>query len=287
MVYHADGMELEVIWEAFRGSVNDVSVCRNRNSSAGTCYTLLSIHDRSCIKTVLDLLDRSDRNTEDACLLRFSHNEQLCFLFEYRPERHFSAFAHGQMRSPGVGEEICVNLVMECLSYPLPWPLLYLVLTQDNIHIAKDNGIYFTPLLDLSMLNPAFGEDACVSCCARILLEFLSGAPAGGRPSRKKLKSFELIRKKSEKHAYSGFPELYRDIKVTALPPVKAGFWARLRGFWARNKDTLFRIFLVLCILTVVLAVIVLISQLIFGDVPLFRLFQNSFDVIGTENLHK
>ena len=45
----------------------------------------------------------------------------------------------------------------------------------------------------------------------------------------------------------------------------------------------------VLCEVPVVAAaaVVVLLSQLIFGDVPLLRLFRHTFDVIGTENLHQ
>ena len=46
MVYYAQGMELEVVSQAFHGSVNDVAVCRDRLSASGTLYTLLAVHDR-------------------------------------------------------------------------------------------------------------------------------------------------------------------------------------------------------------------------------------------------
>lgn len=287
MVYYAQGMELEVISQVFHGSANDVAVCRDRLSASGTLYTLLAVHDRACARKMLAVMEDSQRTGESPCLLRFSQNETMLFLFPYREERKFSAFAAGQMTSPEAGESICINLVMECLSTGLPWPLLYLVLEQDCVQIAKDNTVYFTMILDLKDLEPARTEKNCVSSCARLLLDLLAGPVAGGRRRRKKLKSFELIQKKTRKNAYTGFPELYQDIKVTALPTVKPSLKKRARIFWQNNRDRLFRLLLVLCILLVIAAVVILVSQLIFGDVPLLRLFRHAFDVIGTENLHQ
>ena len=47
----------------------------------------------------------------------------------------------------------------------------------------------------------------------------------------------------------------------------------------------LFRVLLRVCAVVAVLALVILISQLIFGDFPLLRLFQNTFETIGTEDL--
>lgn len=288
MIYYAQNMELEVISRVFCGSVNDVAVCRNRLSASGTPYTLLAVHDRECARRLLTVLDECPRSGESSCLMRFSQNETMLFLFPYREERKFSAFAAGQMTSLEAGEAICISLVMECLSANLPWPLLYLVLEQDCVQIAKDNTIYFTMILDLKDLEPARTERNCVSSCARLLLDLLAGPVAGGgRRRRRKLKSFELIRKKTAKNAYTGFPELYQDIKLTALPQVKSSLRSRFSIFWRNNRDRLFRILLFLCVLLAAAAAVILVSQLIFGDVPLLRLFRHTFDVIGTENLHR
>lgn len=287
MVYYTQDMELEVISQVFHGSVNDVAVCRDRQSASGTLYTLLVIHDRKCVCKMLKIMEESQRTGESPCLLNFSQNETMLFIFPYREERKFSAFAAGQMTSPEAGESICINLVMECLSNGLPWPLLYLVLEQDCVQIAKDNTIYFTLILDLKDLEPERTEKNCVSSCARLLLGLLAGPVAGGRRQRKKLKSFELIWKKMRKNAYTGFPELYQDIKVTALPQARPSLKKRARFFLWDNRDRLFRLLLLLCILLAIVAVGILVSHLIFGDVPLLRLFHHTFDVIGTENLHQ
>ena len=287
MVYYSGKQELEVISEVFRGSVNDVVICRNRLSASGALYTLLVVRDRECARRMLMVMEREIPGEEAACLGHFSQNEALIFVFPYRNERKFSDFAAGQMTSPEVGEQICINLVMECLSSGLPWPLLYLVLEQGRVQIAQDNTVYFTACLDLEALQEDVTESRCISACARLIMDLLTRPAAGRRKRRKDLKSYELIRKKSAKNAYAGFPELYRDIKLTALPLEKLTLGQRVRGAWGRNRDRLFRVLLVLCILLVLVALAALVTQMIYGDIPWLRLFQHNFDVIGTENLHR
>ena len=286
MVYYAQGMELEVVSLAFHGEANDVAVCRDRLSASDTLYTLLAVRDRACARNLLTVLESGRRTGESPYLFCFSQNEDMQFLCTYREERRLSAFAAGQMTTPEAGEAICINLVVACLSTGLPWPLLYLVLEQGCIQIAKDNSIAFTMNLDLSRLEPDRTEKDCVQSCAGLLLELLEG-PAAVSGRRKKLKSYELIWKKTGKNAYTGFPELYQDIKVTALPKTRRSLRGKLAIFLRDNRDRLFRLLLAVCILLTIAAGVVLVSQLIFGEVPLLRLFHHTFDVIGTENLHQ
>lgn len=287
MVYYSGSRELEVVSEVFRGSVNDVVVCRNRLSASGALYTLLVIRDRECARKMLAVMERGNPGEESACLGHFSQNEELIFVFPYREARKFSSFAVSQMTSPVVGEQICVHLVMECMTSGLPWPLLKLVLEQDCVQIAQDNTVYFTVCLDLRDLREDITEKDCVSGCADLMMKLLTAPGAvSGRKRRKALKSYDLIHKKSVKSAYAVFPELYRDIKLTALPTKKMGLRKRILGAWNRNRDRFFRILLVLSALVVLAALAALITQMIFGEIPWLRLFQNSFDVIGTENLH-
>lgn len=286
MVYYFERKELEVVSTMFRGRVNDVVVCRDRLSASGTLYTLLVIHDRECARNLLMVMESDSCSGEPVCLGHFSQNEELIFMFPFREERKFSAFAAGQVTRFEVGESIAVNLVIECLSSGLPWPLLYLVLEQDGVQIAQDHTVYFTVCPDLADLRVDRTERNCVSSCARILLDLLAPPTGGRRRQRKKLKSYELIRKKSAKNAYAGFSELYRDIRLTALPVEKTSLKTRVKGAWNRNRDRMFRVLLVLCVLLVLVALAALVTQVIFGEIPWLRLFQNTFDVIGTENLH-
>lgn len=287
MVYYPEGMELEVVSEILKGQVNDVLICRDHLSAAGTLYTVLAVHDRKCARDMLRVLENSQRGDEPVYTVCFTQNETMLFALPYREDRKFSTFAAGQITNPMVSESICVNLVMECLLSPLPWPLLYLVLRQDQINITKDNTVYFGHALDLKNLQPEITETDCIVQCAKRLLMLLAAPAAGVRRSRRRLKSYELIRKKIDKKVYHVFPELYHDIRLTALPQKTIPLKQRVLGVWNRNRDTWFKILIVLCALLVSVTAIMLVSQLIYGDIPLLRLFQNVFDVIGTENLHK
>lgn len=283
MVYRANGMVLNSIRDVLVTPMNDVVICQDLASSARVYYTLLVIKDRACAKRMVLLFEETERRSPDgerSYLFCFTQNELLCYAFAYRPERQLEHFAPSQMDSVQKREAAAINLVMECLSSPLPYPLLYLVLTQGNVHIEKDNTIYFTPYVDLSGLDESCGEAACVNTCISTILQLLEGS------SRRKLKSLALLRKKQDKNAYRSFPELYRDIKLTSLPTEKQRLIPRLKGWWRRNKDTLFHILLVVSVIVVILALLILLCMLIFGDMALFRLFEHSFDVIGTENLN-
>lgn len=284
MIYRTEGMVLNSIQELFRGPSNEVLICQDLSAPIQVYYTLVVIKDRACARKALGILAEEPRGSESGeqgYLRCFSQNEDLCFLFEYRPERRLEAFSKGQMTSLYVREQTCINLVMACLSTALPYPFLYLILEQGNIHLGKDNSVYFTPYFDLSMLDEHKTEADCTRRCVVTILELLES----GRKKKKQPKSYALLRRKIEKNAYQSFPELYRDIKVTAIPERREKWSARLKSWWRRNKDRLFRLLMVVCVILVVIAVIVLLSQIIFGDVPLFRIFEHSFDVIGTETL--
>lgn len=277
MVYYVDDMVLEVVATLFSGKSNDILVCRDRRSPVGARYTLLVIRGKTLVKTFISIAEGGGK--EPFFLKSFARNDELIYCFSYQSERRFSAFARGQLLSPAQGGEICARLVMECASSLFPPPLLYLILTQDNVHLTRDNRIYFTPVFDLSQLDPEKTEADCTVCCAGIILELLEGG------SKKPPESCELIKKKCRSSSYSSFPELYRDIKLTAMPGKKPSIKKRLRALWQRKKDSLFRFLLVLCAIAVVIAFIMLISQIIFGDIPLLRLFESCFDFIGTEQL--
>lgn len=280
MLYRIEQMLLEPIHEVLRGSQNDVYVCRDRNSPVGATYTLWVVHDRACIRTLLDLFENAPRDLlegETPYLARFAEGEDLCFLFPYRPNRPLKRFAPGQAESVQQRERISIDLVMACLSSPMPFALLCLLLEQDCVNIAQDGSIYFTYEADLSKLNPTDDEAMCADLCVTVVLELQQGDT--------KLKSMKLLRMKLEKSAYQSLAELYRDIRLTLVPERKPSLRKRLHGIWTRNKDRWFRWLLRLSVLVVIVTLLVLLSQLIFGDVPLFRLFEHSMDVVGTERL--
>ncbi len=282
MQFQAGDMLLSTVGTLFCGSVNDVLVCTDLNNPYHPKYLLLLLHDRACTRKLVSVFDEAAEASpqkKTPYLLCFSDNELMGFVFPYREERMLSSYAPGQTSTPQLQEQLCINLTVECMASPLPYPLLYLVLQQGQIHLEKDGSVYFLPTLDLSRLDPQIGEADCAYLCAGHVLEILA---LGGK---KRLSSRELVKKKFSNSSYRNFHELYYDIRVSSLPLSKPGIRQRLKGFWNRHKDQLFRVLLVVCVVLVILTLLFLLSQLLFGEIPLLRLFQDAFETIGTEDL--
>jgi hypothetical protein len=279
MIFYAGDMVLEPVREVFDGPKNSVSICRDLKSPVGAHYALLTVTDRILAKRLIAIFENSERalpESASAYVACFTQNELLCYLFDYREERKIGMFAPGQIHSVKDWESVCVNLVLECLSSPTPFPLLALSLNQDNVHLEKDGAIFFTPYCDLSRLSEGDNEAVCARKCVELMLSLLG--------SRGRLKSADLLRKKLAKNAFRSLPELYRDIKVTELPEKKR-LRSHITGIWRRNRDGLFAALLVVCVLVAIFAIIVLLSQLIFGNIPILRIFERCFDVIGLRSL--
>ncbi|MCL2035982.1 MAG: hypothetical protein FWG83_01165 [Oscillospiraceae bacterium] len=281
MIYHTDDMTLYSVRSVFKSEINDVVVCQDRASPAKPYYTLVVVKKRETAKKLLSIFEENPKSTEESPFVKcFSHGEELCYLFDYHIERNLEQFCEGQLITPNDKENICINIVLACFASPLPYPLLHLILSRRQVHIEKDNAIYFTHYFDLSELDPKNDEAQCTFECVRILLEILQ------KGSKKPLKSYNLLRKKIDRHSYKHFAELYRDIKITALPHTKPKLFQRFRNFWSWNKDRFFKIILVISVLAAILALLMLASYLIFGDFSLFRLFRGSIDKIGTEQIN-
>ena len=113
MVYRTENMLLEPIHEVLHGTHNDVVICRDRNSPVAAKYTLWIVHDRGCIRALLDLFENSPRELlegESPYLARFAEGESLCFLFDYRPARPLRRFAPGQAVSVQQREQIGIDV---------------------------------------------------------------------------------------------------------------------------------------------------------------------------------
>lgn len=283
MIYHTGKMSLRSLRVVLKGNVNDIEVCQDISVPSGPLYALITIKERETAKQMLSIFGGEEKAVGGDGLVKhvFSLDTTLCFLFEYHDERALDRFGDSQLISPVLREDACINLVLSCLAARLPFPLLYLALDNENIHISKDNSVYFTPFFDLTRLDTGINEAECARKCLDIILDIL------GRNAKKRLKSLNLLRMKKASSSNLTFPELYRDIKITALPKQKKRFRQRITEFFSQTQDPLFRVLLVVCCVIFAFALIVLASQLIFGDIPLFRLFSDSFKIIGTEQLGK
>ena len=261
-----------------KSAANEVTICED-SSGKGNLYTVLSVADHYVMRRFIEVYDKADYLEENTVIKMFSDDGRFFIVYPYVKERALESFYMGGAMSLRECEEVCVNLIIACMTSNLPWPVLYLVLKQREIQMARDGSISLSYRIDLTELNPDIGERECAIECAKILIWMLEPK------SRRKANSYVLLKKKTEKSSYHSFKDLYKDVEIAAEPERKNGILATLKAWFNRNKQILFRILLWTSLILAVFVLITFLTNLIFGDVPWLRLFIRSFEKIGTESL--
>ncbi|MCD8130250.1 MAG: hypothetical protein LUE16_03050 [Lachnospiraceae bacterium] len=279
MIYQSQLMRLLCVRTIKSNTVNDVLVCRDLNSASGALYTVLAVRDHATVKQCLEMFRLSGTSDRDVCVHSFSDQGIFCMVFEYKQERPLSDFYTGRFYTLPECEAICVQVIMACITCGLPFPFLYLVLRQGQLNLSKDHSVYLGYQTDLAELDITKTERDCAVECAQILRKLLSSKASG------KAFSYQLLEKKIDRRSYSSFTELYKDIRIAAAPEKKKGIIQRIKAWFVRRQDLVFRISLYLCVVLSVVVLASLITQLIFGDIPWLRLLFNGFKTIGTETL--
>ena len=282
MIYQSQDMRLSTVHTTTRNERIEIQVCENLNDDARGLYTVLVIKDHELLKRFIRLNEGAEEVQEPMLLDCFANAGEYVVVYPYKKERRLSLFYQGRALKLAQAEEICINLIIACMTSNLPWQLLYLVMTQGLIHLARDGSVYLSYTMDLTEMDEGITEKDCVVECAKLLLEMLTPLAESRRRSTN---SYVLLRKKIEKRAYTTFRELYKDLELAAVQERKHGAAARIRLWFERNRDTLFRIILVISIVLAVFVVLTFLTNLIFGDVPWLRIFIRSFERIGLESL--
>ncbi|MDR2163243.1 MAG: hypothetical protein LBO70_04795 [Clostridiales Family XIII bacterium] len=274
------GMTLKRVSLILQTEVNAVWGCRDFSAVGRPYYTLLVVTNRRIARDMVSVFALSEKETErPAYLHSFLWGEDICYLFPYRRERRLVDFVTGQTTTPAVSEQICVNLLLAGMESLLPYPLLFLTFRQGMVHIENDNSVYLTPYLNLTDLDLSISESDCVVACAQIMLDIL-GASKG-----KQLKSRRLLSKKVQREAYAHFSEVYHDFNITISSGKKKPLLKRFTEFFSERKDRIFRFILVISVICFIVAIIMLLNYLIFGDFAISKLFGHGLDTIGTEDL--
>lgn len=278
MIYQSEHMTLNSVMDVFRGKVNDVVICENIKDGRSSYYTVLVVKDHVIVKKLVRILKEQET---DCCVDMFNWENNFCLVFDYVKERKLYDFYMAGGLSLENCEEICINLIIQCMISGLPYPLLYLVLEQRQLHLLKDNSVALGYALDLEKLDENCTQDQCTMQCAIILRELLK------QKTTKKNVGYKLLLKKIPKQSYRSFRELYKDIQLCASSFQKRSIRQKIGDFSYRNQSTFFKIILVVSLILMVLAVIMLISDAVWGEIPFLRIFYNNFTQIGTESLLK
>ena len=281
MIFESARQKLDVVKVSLKGETNDIYICRDLRSSAKELYTVLSVHDHSIVKQLLDLFQDESDTSAGRIVDTFTFEGNLMLVFPYKQERPIDSFYMGDAYNLVRCEDIAMNMLVACIGSNLPWQLLYLILKQRQVNIDVDDEIFFGYEIDLKDFDPDADESRCVYEAASIIKDILEPQ------SSDKTISFQLLTRKMENGSYARFSELYRDIRIAAVPKKKRGIRAKIKNLFMRNRDRIFGVLLVISLILVIIAVLSLISQILFGDVLWLSFLYNHFKIIGTENLAK
>ena len=279
MVYQAGDMLLQEVQKQYQGKVNDVMVCQDLASDTQPFYTVLIIKERDIAKKLLAIYDMAGKESRDTYICNLTWQDKFLMVFPYNKERQVEKFLLSDVQKLSECETLCMNIVMECIAARIPYPILYLQLAQEQLHVQRDGSVYFGYNLNMENLRMDIGEKECATLCAKIVFELLDSV------SNTKTVSYKLLERKNTRGGYFRFADLYKDIKTTAVSTERVGIFEKLRLMFYRNQDKMFRILLVISIVVGMIALLMLVSQIVFADIPFLRIFINTFKMIGTESL--
>lgn len=279
MIYESDKMRLLPVATRSLGEVNDCYICRDLNSSGGILYTTVVIHQHEVVRKVLELFKFSGRSGEQILVDNFAVGEKHVLVFPYHNERPLFDFYEGESMTLAQCEDICISTILACITSDLPYPILYLLLSNGKLNLSGDGSVYLGYEMDLSELNSEIGEKECTDVCARTLLLLLQ--PKSGQ----KATSFYLLEKKVANGSYHRFTDLYRDITIAAVTKKKITPWFLFKLWVKRNQDAIIGILFWISLILGVIALSIILSRVLLGGNSWFRLLFNTFKKIGTESL--
>ena len=258
--------------------VCDISICENKDDPGRGMLTVIDVKNHELVRKFLSVYE-AEGVPKEQNMTYFSSEGKNRIVFPYVRERPLKDFYMGEALSVEECEEICRNLIIACMTSDLPAPVLYLILTQDQVHLAADFSVHLSYMIDLTYLDTGIREADCVQACAEILRDILEVK------AKQKVESYQLLLKKTHRHSYMTFTELYKDVETASIRRRKRNIFALIKYWFEDNKDRLFRVLIVVVTILVIFTLITLLTNAIFGDVPWLRLFIRSFETIGLESL--
>jgi hypothetical protein len=272
-------MRLLVVATKSVGEVNDCYICRDLSSPGGILYTVIVVHQHDVVRDVLSLFTLSGRKGEQILIDEFSSGEKHVYVFPYHKERPLFDFYEGDSLTLSQCEDICISIILACITSDLPYPILYMLLKNDKLNLSSDRSVFFSYDMDLSELDPEIGESECTDVCASILLKLLE--PKSGQ----KATSYYLLQKKTANGSYHRFTDLYRDITIAAVTKKKITPWFVIKLWFKRNADTIIGVLFWISLILGIFALSIILSKFFLGGNSWFRLLFNTFKKIGTESL--
>lgn len=281
MIFDTDGRMLRVTGILERDDISDVFRCRSmagmqvkkedkpeKSGAQEEEYLVWIIHDRTLVKYILSERDRIP------WIRCFPHRKGVGFVINEREERLFMHMWNPREHNWTEGLDMCRNIVALCMTSNLPQPVLYLLLRNRKVNIAADGSLYFRFDISLKDFDSNVKEKECVEECLKLIFLILEQETGRKRERRQYL----LLKKKFENNRYGTFLEVFTDLKKRKRK--KKG-----RTVSDQTKKRLFYGLTVTGVVLLTFTAVLLISQIVLGEIPVLRVFDNGLEQIGPERL--
>ncbi len=162
-------MQLKTLSVVKSGKSGEILICEDIAGKHKNTYPVLTLEDHEAVHGIVSAYAGADYIDTPTYYDMFSEGGRYYIVYPYVHERPLYQFYRGDALSLAECEEICINLIVSCMTSNLPWQLLYLVLKQRQIHLAADRSISLGYCIDLSEFDENVGARECDRECATIL----------------------------------------------------------------------------------------------------------------------
>lgn len=280
MEYYSGKHHFKRIGEIISNQTNDVCICEEMDSPSKQKRLFWIVKNRILARTLLEVFHETDETP--LYLDTFSFKEHTVFVFPYEKERSLFRFLGGELMTEKEQEEVWRQLVESCMACDVPYAILFQMLRQRRIQLQPKGEITFSYCLDLRKFETERTEGDCATLCAEIILELMEMSKAKDTPLKR------LLQEKCKEDGYASFMELFQDViskSKSFRRNRKENAIQRVLRNVRSHKDKIIKVLMVLCAFLAVMTAILIALQLKYGEIPVLRLFQDSFQTIGTETL--
>lgn len=210
MIIDAPDRQYEVLGTLYEGKANTAYLCGIYNSGSEKRYTINVVSEQRLYRRLVRMFSASEGAGTDF----FTMDDKLCLVFEYNTRRLFDSFFMRDRISLKSGENLFLNIVNACIESSLPYPYLYMVITQKRINVYDDGSVSIDYAVDLERISDEFTQVQCTEALLIELMKFYD-------ETEKTSVSRQIITKKYRRSAYSSLEEFGSDLALNRMSTKK------------------------------------------------------------------
>lgn len=259
----------------------EITVCKSVED--GGFYTIIRVRERAA---KLLFVEADAKMCENGGEYAFSSLESdggaLAVTLPYVPPRKMVDFAAPSCSSVEEKTALCLRLVRACMSSGIPWWLLYLCLTRENVQLCASGAVKFDMLIDLDNIDAEKNERDCARRCGALVREVLE---LMSETEKRRSNAYAMVQKNERNDSYTTLRQLYRNLEAVYMHPSRSLPLNIIFDWCKTHMPLLLKAFRVAAVVFTLVLAATLLKSLVFSDVsfPSFR--YEGLDRIGEINL--